>query len=424
MYATIGAAMPVAWLGALTLAGSYDPRRHLDGRDVWRGIAESVGFLLAIVASVAWIVGLRAPRDYVLLLVGLAGVLTLTGRLLARQVLRASGWRGECVRRVLAVGQAAAVQALVDDLRRVGQWDAVVVGCCLPAPEPDRVPPVAVLGGIADVVSAVDLIGADTIAVLPCPELQPSVVRRLAWALEGRTPHFVVVTGLVDVASTRLSVRPIGDLAVLHVRHPRLAGPGWVVKALADRVLALLARVVLAPVLVGIGVLVRLTSSGPALFRQTRVGIHGREFTFLKFRTMYVDAERRRAELSARNINGDGLLFKVRDDPRVTRVGAFLRRWSLDELPQFANILRGDMSLVGPRPPLPDEVARYTDDVRRRLAVKPGLTGLWQVNGRSDLSWEDSVRLDLYYVDNWSLTLDATILLRTVTAVLHRAGAY
>ena len=167
-----------------------------------------------------------------------------------------------------------------------------------------------------------------------------------------------------------------------------------------------------------------MTSPGPALFRQTRVGLHGRQFTFLKFRTMYLGAEQRRAELAARNINADGLLFKVRDDPRITPVGAVLRRWSLDELPQLFNVLVGHMSLVGPRPPLPQEVARYGDDVRRRLLVRPGLTGLWQVSGRSDLSWDDAVRLDLRYVDNWSLSLDAVILSRTVSAVVHGAGAY
>jgi exopolysaccharide biosynthesis polyprenyl glycosylphosphotransferase len=234
----------------------------------------------------------------------------------------------------------------------------------------------------------------------------------------------VVVPGLTEVAPPRLSVRPIGGLPALHVRHPQLSGLGWAVKSVVDRLVALVALILLAPVLLVVAVAVRVTTPGPALFRQTRVGIHGRPFRFLKFRTMYVGAERRRAELAARNINADGVLFKVRDDPRITPIGSFLRRWSLDELPQLLHVLRGQMSLVGPRPPLPEEVARYDDDTRRRLMVRPGLTGLWQTSGRSDLAWDEAVRLDLHYVDNWSPRLDAAILSRTVSAVLHGTGAY
>ena len=172
-----------------------------------------------------------------------------------------------------------------------------------------------------------------------------------------------------------------------------------------------------------VALMVRMTSAGPAIFRQERVGRFGEPFQLYKFRTMVVDAELKKAALASQN-DGNGLLFKVRSDPRVTRTGAWLRRWSLDELPQLLNVLKGDMSLVGPRPPLPDEVARYTDYVRRRLVVKPGITGLWQVSGRSDLPWEEAVRLDLRYVENWSLSLDLVILLRTLTAVCRGAGAY
>jgi exopolysaccharide biosynthesis polyprenyl glycosylphosphotransferase len=196
-----------------------------------------------------------------------------------------------------------------------------------------------------------------------------------------------------------------------------------VVKAMFDRVGATALLIVLSPVLLALALAVRGNSAGPVLFRQVRVGKDGREFMMYKFRTMYTDAESRLGEL--RHLNeGDGVLFKMREDPRVTRVGRWLRRFSLDELPQLLNVARGTMSLVGPRPPLPDEVAVYPDDLRRRLAVKPGMTGLWQVSGRSDLSWEDAVRLDLRYVENWSLSLDLVILLRTLSAVTRGAGAY
>jgi exopolysaccharide biosynthesis polyprenyl glycosylphosphotransferase len=205
------------------------------------------------------------------------------------------------------------------------------------------------------------------------------------------------------------------------VEHPELAGARQLVKNVFDRVVAGLLLVLIAPLLLGLALAVRVSSPGPALFRQTRVGRDGRVFTIVKFRTMRQDAERMKVELVS---DADGVLFKVRDDPRVTALGALMRRHSLDELPQLINVLFGHMSLVGPRPPLPEEVAQYGDDVRRRLLVRPGLTGLWQVSGRSDLSWEESVRLDLRYVENWSLMLDLQILWKTWSAVARGQGAY
>jgi exopolysaccharide biosynthesis polyprenyl glycosylphosphotransferase len=212
----------------------------------------------------------------------------------------------------------------------------------------------------------------------------------------------------------------VGDTPLLEVRHP--VASRWF-KTAADRVLAAILLFILAPAFLVLGVLVRTDSRGPAFFRQIRVGRDGRKFTCWKFRSMYVDAESRLAELAAQNEH-DGLLFKIREDPRVTRVGRMLRKYSLDELPQLFNVLGGSMSLVGPRPPLPSEVAAYGLDARRRLKAKPGMTGLWQVSGRADLSWEESVRLDLYYVENWSHSLDWHILARTVSAVVAGKGAY
>jgi exopolysaccharide biosynthesis polyprenyl glycosylphosphotransferase len=210
---------------------------------------------------------------------------------------------------------------------------------------------------------------------------------------------------------------------MLHVEHPRLHGGSRLIKEAFDRVGALALLAVFGPLLLTVALCVRLTSRGPVLFRQVRVGRDGSQFRIFKFRSMYLDAEARLAELRHLNEH-DGVLFKIRDDPRVTRVGRWLRRFSLDELPQLLNVLMGQMSLVGPRPPLPSEVAAYAGDVRRRLAVKPGMTGLWQVSGRADLPWEEAVRLDLRYVENWSLSLDLVILLRTMTAVVRSSGAY
>lgn len=273
------------------------------------------------------------------------------------------------------------------------------------------------------VVDAAREVDADAVAVAPSPGMTPARLREIAWALEGTGLDLLVAPSVTEVAGPRVQVIPVAGLPLIRLEEPEFTGVNRIAKAAIDRVAAALALLALLPLLLGMAVAIRLDSSGPALFMQRRVGIGGREFRVFKFRTMVVDAEQRLTDLAVRN-EGHGLLFKMREDPRVTRVGRWLRRTSLDELPQVLNVLRGDMSLVGPRPPLPDEVARYGHDVQRRLLVKPGMTGLWQVSGRSDLSWEDAVRLDLFYVENWSPALDISILLRTITAVVRGVGAY
>jgi exopolysaccharide biosynthesis polyprenyl glycosylphosphotransferase len=215
----------------------------------------------------------------------------------------------------------------------------------------------------------------------------------------------------------------VAGLPLIHVTTPTLEGGQRVAKRLFDIAVSGLLIVLFTPLMFILAMLIKADSRGPVLFKQERVGIEGAHFKMLKFRSMVVDAEERLADLAHRN-EGNGVLFKLKNDPRVTRVGGFIRKFSLDELPQLFNIFGGSMSLVGPRPPLPREVEAYEQDVRRRLLVKPGLTGLWQVSGRSNLSWQDSVRLDLYYVENWSLAGDLVILLRTIRAVFHSTGAY
>jgi len=233
----------------------------------------------------------------------------------------------------------------------------------------------------------------------------------------------VVAPALMEVTGPRLHVAPVYGLTLLRVSQPTFKGARWVLKGVFDRVAACLALLVLAPLLIGVALAIKWEDGGPVLFRQQRVGKAGRLFPMLKFRSMVCDAESRRAELEAAN-EGAGPLFKLRVDPRVTRVGAVLRRYSLDELPQLINVVAGDMSVVGPRPPLSVEVELYGVDARRRLLVKPGLTGLWQVSGRSDLSWEETVRLDLRYVENWSFAMDMVIIWKTAGAVLRGNGAY
>ena len=279
------------------------------------------------------------------------------------------------------------------------------------------------LGSVANTRRLCDEYGADTVLVARGGYGTAQELRRIAWDLEGSSIDLVVVPSLTDVAGPRIHMRPVAGLPLLHVEQPQAGEAGGLSKRLFDLVLAGGALVLLSPLLLVVAALVRLHDGGPVFFRQARVGREGKAFGMLKFRSMVVDAEQRLDELRHHN-DFDDVLFKMKKDPRVTPLGRFLRRWSIDELPQLVNVIRGEMNLVGPRPPLSSEVDRYADDVHRRLLVRPGLTGLWQVSGRSGLSWDESVRLDLYYVDNWSMTSDLVIIAKTVRAVLGKSGAY
>jgi exopolysaccharide biosynthesis polyprenyl glycosylphosphotransferase len=279
---------------------------------------------------------------------------------------------------------------------------------------------VADLAHVADAVAAM---GVDTVIVAGQPSGGSQYIRNLGWELEATTAELVLSSRLTDVAGPRIHFRPVEGLPLIHVEIPHFEGAKHVLKRTFDLAVSALALLVLLPALAVIALCVKLDSAGPVLFRQERCGRNGLSFHMVKFRSMVQTAEDDLAGLLDKN-EGAGVLFKIRNDPRITRVGRFLRKYSLDELPQLWNILVGDMSLVGPRPPLPREVECYETPVHRRLYIKPGLTGMWQVNGRSNLSWEDSVRLDLYYVENWSLTGDLMIMWRTVKAMAQPEGAY
>jgi exopolysaccharide biosynthesis polyprenyl glycosylphosphotransferase len=316
------------------------------------------------------------------------------------------------------------VADMVTVLRRETYHGLQVVAACIadgiPAGLLGDLPIAQGLDGVPDIV---DGYGADTVAVLACPEMAGSRLRQLAWDLEKNGTDLCVAPALLDVAGPRTTIRPTAGLPLLHMDHPEFSGVRLLLKAAFDKVFASFAIIAAAPLLGLLALAIKLDDGGPVLFRQTRVGKDGQAFGVFKFRTMVPDAEALKAGLASFN-QYEGPLFKMKRDPRLTRVGGFLRRWSLDELPQLLNVLTGEMSLVGPRPALPEEAAMYGDHVRRRLAVKPGMTGLWQVNGRSDLSWDESVRLDLRYVENWSLMLDLQILWKTCSAVVRGSGAY
>jgi exopolysaccharide biosynthesis polyprenyl glycosylphosphotransferase len=364
-------------------------------------------------------------RSFVALTLPLATVLTVVERFALRRALCRARAKGRHVQTTLLVGHGTAVASLHTQLTRQAGLGYRVVGACLPASDEAgrALVGVPVLGELTDVVDVVAQHDVDTVAVLPSAELDGPALRRLGWALEKTRADLLLAPAVTDIGGPRMSMRPVAGLSLLQVRRLEIRGVRRATKAVFDRVGAGLLVLVIAPVLLAVAVGVKLDSKGPVLFPQRRVGLDGRVFWMLKFRTMELDAERKITELIPSS-NGNGVLFKMRLDPRVTRVGRVLRRYSLDELPQLFNVLKGDMSLVGPRPPLPSEVERYGVDMRRRFVVKPGLTGLWQVSGRSDLSWEESVRVDVHYVENWSLFLDLVILWRTLGAVIRGVGAY
>jgi exopolysaccharide biosynthesis polyprenyl glycosylphosphotransferase len=348
----------------------------------------------------------------------------LLARLALRKRLHRQRRLGACMRRTVVVGHAQVAADLARELRRESYHGLDVVAACVTGPAgPGEIEGVPVIPDLCSVPEVVQRFGADTVAVLACPEMSGVRLRELAWALEKTGTDLCVAPALLDVAGPRTTIRPIAGLPLLHMDHPEFTGGRRVIKSAFDKALALSAIALFAPAFALIALVIWISDGGSPIFRQTRVGLDGQTFTVYKFRTMVPDADRHKAELAAHNEH-DGVLFKIRNDPRVTAVGAWLRRYSVDELPQLVNVLIGDMSLVGPRPALPEEAAAYGDQVRRRLVVKPGMTGLWQVNGRSDLSWEESVRLDLRYVENWSLALDMQILWKTWSAVLRGSGAY
>ncbi|HEY3563137.1 MAG TPA: sugar transferase [Kribbella sp.] len=423
-YVLLGAVLPIAWLACVALERGYETRYFGTGPEEFRSIIRAAVALTALVAITSYATKSQVARGFVVLAVPMTCFAAMFIRWVLHRQISKRRFAGRCMRRVLVVGRNDQVTTLRRHLEERPADGYVVVANCLPRgdafeePEPER------LGRTEmDILAAVDQYDVDVVAVATDPELAGHSLRKLSWALEQRGVDLIVSPGIVEVAGPRISIRPVAGLSLLHLERPSVSGGPHVLKNIFDRVVGCLLLLAVAPILLVTAVLVKLTSRGPVLFRQTRVGRGGVQFEMLKFRTMVADAEARKAELHALN-EGNGILFKLRDDPRITKVGKYLRRFSIDELPQLVNVLRGEMSLVGPRPPLPAEVAQYQIDDARRMLVKPGLTGLWQVSGRSDLTWEESMRLDLRYADNWSIALDLLILWKTARAVLGSDGAY
>jgi exopolysaccharide biosynthesis polyprenyl glycosylphosphotransferase len=424
-YLVLSLALPLVWIITLRVFGAYEWRFLGTGSDEFRRVLNAGLSLTGALALISYAVNNELSRLYLIISMQVIVVLDLVVRMTLRKRLHRQRRKGLCMSTVVAVGHESAVSQLIRELRREPHHGLQVVAACLPGDSAaNEVAGVPVVGGLDDTATVVRNLNAGTVAVLSCPEMDGLKLRTLAWELEKTGTDLCVAPALLDVAGPRTTVRPTAGLTLLHVDHPQLSGPRQVVKDLFDRCAAAFGLLALSPLLLTIAVAIRLSDSGPALFTQTRVGKGGETFKIYKFRTMVVNAEALLRDVHQDNESEGGVLFKMRRDPRVTAVGAKLRKSSLDELPQLINVLKGEMSLVGPRPALPTEAARYADHVRRRLVVKPGLTGMWQVNGRSELSWDESVRLDLRYVENWSFALDLQILWKTISVMLHGSGAY
>ena len=399
-----------AWESRVLGNGTAEPRRvtkAFAGAAVGTGMA---GLAFEVVSVKPWVFGIMPA----------AWAFCLAARYALRKLLHHERRHGRCQLAVLAVGSAESITDLVRRTRRDPFFGWTVAAACTTTGAESTIEGVPVVGDLDAIARIVQDDDYRVVAVSPAPGCGPGRLQQLAWELENTSVELAVDPGLMEIAGPRLHITPVDGLPLLRLTEPRFSGTGWVAKGFVDRMCAAVLLLVFAPVFVALALAVRL-DGGPAFYRQERVGICGRRFHMLKFRSMCVGADRMLDGLTS---DQDGVLFKMRDDPRVTRVGAFLRKYSLDELPQLFNVLAGTMSLVGPRPPLPHEVAQYGPAAQRRLLVRPGITGLWQVSGRSDLSWEETVRLDLRYVENWSPALDALILWKTFGAVAASRGAY
>lgn len=421
-YLLFGFLLAVVWFIFLSVFGTRDLRVLGFGSEEYGRVIRASLWLFATIALISYLFKLEIARGYIAFAFPLGIIFLLIGRHIVRRWLERQRQVGRLLHRVLVIAGAEGATRLSQELAQAPYAGLHVVDVVTLQTEPDATESDHARS-IEAVVPRAQTVGADTIIVDESAGLSADSMRRLGWSLEQTQIDLVVAPRMTEIAGPRLHVRTVEGLPLLHLEQPAFAGGARFLKDAFDSIVSLMALVVLVPVFLVLGLVVALKDGGPVFYKQRRIGQDGRSFVCWKFRTMVVGAESMKSQLTDLN-EKDAVTFKITDDPRITSVGKFLRRWSIDELPQLFNVLIGQMSLVGPRPPLAEEVAQYENYEHRRLLVKPGLTGLWQVSGRADLSWEDSVRLDLYYVENWSFALDLLILARTVNVVIKGQGAY
>lgn len=423
-YTVVSVVLVVVWMLALAIFGTRGYQEIGTGSGEYRLVADATVRVFGLVAIIAFLFRIDIARGYILLAFPLGLLFLLLGRWLSRQWLMAKRVAGHYMSRVIVVGSQANVARVVSELGRSPQSGYKVVGVCAPRSEAVQTGGPPILGGLDDVARIMRYSGADTVVIAGADDLSPEQVRELSWGLEPGREHLIVAPSLIDVGGPRIHTRPAAGLPLMHVEMPSYTGGRLVAKRALDIIGSAFAICILAPVFIGVAIAVATTSRGGVFYVQRRIGMGGREFPMLKFRSMVAGADAELHTLLKAQGTNDRPLFKVRNDPRLTPVGGFLRRYSLDELPQFFNVFIGQMSLVGPRPQRSAEMSLYHGHDYRRLLLKPGISGLWQVSGRSDLEWDEAIRMDLYYVENWSLAGDIVIIWRTARAVFARSGAY
>ncbi|MEC5151158.1 sugar transferase [Cryobacterium sp. GrIS_2_6] len=425
-YTAVSVVLILCWVLMLTIYGSRGYRVLGTGPDEYKLIANASLRLFGLLAIIAFLFKVDVARGYILIAFPIGVAVLVFARWMWRQWLGVQRERGTFSSTVLLVGSVHSATHLAEVLRSSTEAGYRVVGACVPRPAGlEHLPgtTVPVVGDFDELQAALALTGADTVVITSSDDLPAARIRELSWSLEPGRQHLVMAPALTDIGGPRIHARPVAGLPLIHVETPTYDGLKNFAKRSLDIVGSITLLALFSPLLIGIAALVSLTSVGPVIFRQERVGLNGEPFRMLKFRSMTVNADAQLVALLKAQGTIDQPLFKVANDPRFTKIGGFLRRYSLDELLQLFNVVKGDMSLVGPRPQRGGEVALYDSAATRRLFVKPGMSGLWQVSGRSNLSWEDSLRLDLYYVENWSFTGDIVILWRTFKAVFSSDGA-
>ena len=420
-YFTISVVLVISWSIILGIAGSRDYRVLGTGFEEYKRIVDASIRLFGLVAIVAFLLRIDLARGYILLAFPAGIVVLVFTRWLWRQWLATQRSSGDFVSRVLLIGTPTDTLSIGRELQRFPDAGYKVVGKWLVPTEetgPSDELGVPVFADDVSVQNAMTIVGADTVIVTSSQVLGANGLRELSWSLEPNRQHLIMAPNLTDVSGPRIHTRPVAGLPLIHVETPRYEGGKLFAKRVFDIIGSVAVLVILSVPLLILALLVKFTSRGPVFYAQERVGLNGRHFNMMKFRSMRLNADDELAALLEAQGSQDTPLFKVRDDPRVTRVGKVMRKYSLDEFPQLINVLSGSMSLVGPRPQRDGEVGLYDEAAFRRLLVKPGMSGLWQVSGRSNLSWEDAIRLYLYYVENWSMVGDVIILWRTIKAVI------
>lgn len=415
----------VGWLVSLQIFGTRDATVIGSGSPEYRRIADATMRVFGVLAIFALLFQVQFGRFYLLIALPSGLLLLIITRLLWRKWLRNQRRRGHFMQRAIVIGDRDKAGHVATQIMREPESGIHIVGAVTTHGSGDALGEgIPVLGNFSDVLAIIDSHTVEAVILSTADAITPKHTRQFGWALDRKRIDLIVAPALTDIAGPRIRTRPVAGLPLIHVEYPRFEGRQRVAKRVFDIVGTIGLIVLFSPVMLAVAIAVATTSRGPIFYSQERVGLHGKKFSMFKFRSMVVGADDQLQSLLDHQGTSDRPLFKVNSDPRITPVGRFIRRYSLDELPQFFNVLVGTMSLVGPRPQRDAEVALYDDDAHRRLIMKPGITGLWQVSGRSDLSWDDAIRLDLYYVENWSITNDIVVVARTLSAIIKPTGAH